>query len=189
MCPDCAAATPFYWRSKAVKSRHNSDPSQHPGLDLEQRKRQPKNTHPVPQLVKVQTVFALDSYRRDFRVEPALASGPSNQAGAGVLADAPEGRAFHGFLAFRETVPRMKIMPQQQGLQGTWPYIHFLSWDKLVERFDLQDLIDQADLPSRVSHIFDLVQLCEQVFTEEQQFMDMSAHPMILQQINDPQDG
>ncbi|KAG9100476.1 hypothetical protein FRC06_004107 [Ceratobasidium sp. 370] len=183
MCPDCPGSEPIYWCSTQTKSRHYGKVHK----DLDRPKHQSKRSLAEPLPVKVQSVFELDSHRKDFRVEPTLA--PGGETSTARLEGNPEDQAFRGFLKFREAVLRVKVMPKDQGLKETWPFIHFLGWDKLVKGCEIQDLVKLAELPKRGDKLHGLVELCEQVFTAEQEVLESSAHPMILQQINDPRDG
>ncbi|KAG9092669.1 hypothetical protein FRC06_011835, partial [Ceratobasidium sp. 370] len=131
MCPDCLGSEPFYWRSKPTKSCHYAKVHK----DLERPKHQSKRSLAEPLLVKVQSVFELDSHHKDFRVEPTLT--PAGETSTAQLEADPEDQAFRGFLKFWEAVLRVKVMPKDQGLMETWPFIHFLGWDKLVKGFEI----------------------------------------------------
>lgn len=180
MCGDCPESDPFYWRSKNVKSRHYGKCHNDSSSTL---RRVPREAIPV----KVQTVFALNSHRKDFRVAPSL--GPAGVKSSATLESDPEDKAFEGFLKFRKAVPRVDVMPGQQGLQETWPFIHFLNWDQLAKDAKFEDLNGLVQLPGAGDKLKDLVGFCELLFKEEQQGLEASAHRMLRQQINDPQDG
>jgi hypothetical protein len=137
--------------------------------------------------VFVQTTFDIDRYRLDFRVEHTISAG-GNSSSVTLAAD-PKDQAYEGFLAARKGVPRANVIQGNQGLKQTWPYIHFLGWDKLVDGQAADDLIGLVELPKRGDPLISLVAACHQMFVAEQEVMELSAHPMIRQQVNDPKDG
>jgi len=137
--------------------------------------------------VSVQTTFEQLSRRLDFQVNPTLAPGAARSSA--LLPDDPQDLAYEGFLKARLAAPRPVVVKGDQGLKETWPFIHFLGWDKLVDGRPVQDLVDLVKLPVRGDPLIDIVQVCQELFKAEQGVVDRSAHFMVLEIINNPVEG